>query len=317
LTDTTPGDVRTDLALEAVEEIQTTTDGLPEGVLFEQYQAHPGVHVSDVQISSAEAAQHMQKPPGRYITIESQGLISRNLTLQEHISETLRSNLLELLPDLGPDDPVLVVGLGNANATPDALGPRTINLVLVTRHLREHVPQDLAGKLRPVAALAPGVLGTTGMETEEIVRGVLSHVDVSAIIVIDALAARGTRRLFGTMQLTDSGIHPGAGISNDRPPIDAEAMGVPVVAIGIPTVVHAVTIAGEAVSTLTQKTDAPWSGYDPQKMNRALRPLLGDMVVTLKEVDVTVREAAQVVARSINAALQPEWDEEAIDEMMA
>ncbi len=313
--DATHGDIRTDLALETLEEIEVQTGASPPGILHEQYQAHPGVHISDVQVTTSEAVDRLKKPRGRYITIESRGLISRNLTLQAHISEALTGALQQLLPELQDEDPVLVVGLGNANATPDALGPRTTNLTLVTRHLREHVPEDLAGTLRPVAALAPGVLGTTGMETEEVIRGILARVEVSALVVVDALAARTTRRLFGTVQVTDSGIQPGAGIANDRPPINAESAGVPVVAVGVPTVVHAVTIAAEAVSTLAQRKGTPQDS--PDEVSRTLRPLLGDMVVTLKEVDLTVREAAQVIARGVNAALQPEWDEDTIAEIMA
>ncbi len=321
------GQVRTDLAVEAVEELQARAEGMPAGMFHDQYQAHPGVHVTEVQISSPDAAQQAEKPMGSYITIESQGLRSRNRTIQERMSSTLADLITKLLPPLPDDTPVLIVGLGNENATPDALGPRTVNLLLVTRHLRSHVPEDLSGTLRSVAAVSPGVLGTTGIETEEIIAGILSQIKVGAVVAVDALAAREVRRLFTTIQLTDTGIHPGAGVGNERPPIDENTLGVPVIALGIPTVVHALTIARDAQNVLAEKLQERDKTYGilremtgeerAHMLHEVLAPVIGDMIVTPKEIDVIMREAAQVVARGLNAALHPQWDEESIAELMA
>ncbi len=323
----TIGSVRTDLALEAVEELKTRTDQVPSGVLMDQYQAAPGVHVTQVDVLDESAAQDMGKPIGTYITIESQALKSRNRTVQDRMSETLSDSIQKMLKEVPDDAPILVVGLGNQNATPDALGPRVVNLLLVTRHLKSLVPEDLSGKLRSTAAISPGVLGTTGIESEEIIEGILSQIDAGAVLAIDALAAREVNRLFTTVQLTDTGIHPGAGVGNDRPPIDQNTLGVPVIALGIPTVVHALTIATQTVGMLVEKLqdNDQFSSMigDMSAAGRAnligevLSPVVGDMIVTPKEIDVIMREAAQVVAKGINAAIHTEWDEESIAEMMA
>ncbi len=323
----TIGSVRTDLAIEAVEELQTQTDQVPPGVLMDQYQSFPGVHVTHVDVLDESAAQNMGKPIGTYITIESQALKKRNRTVQDRLSETLSSCLQKMLGKGSNDAPILVVGLGNENATPDALGPRVVNLLLVTRHIQEFVPEDLAGKLRSVAAISPGVLGTTGIESEEIIQGILSQIEVGAVVAIDALAAREVNRLFTTIQLTDTGIHPGAGVGNNRPPIDEKTLGVPVIALGIPSVVHAMTIASQSVGILIDKLRSSDPAYAQlgelgaaergQMIQDALSPVVGDMVVTPKEIDLIMREAAQVVAKGINSAIHADWDEESIAEMMA
>ncbi len=321
----TENTTRSDLAMDAVDELTAAEDGLPTGVDVNQYEEQPGVGVYDVKVQTAEAAEKLGKPEGRYITLESDAVMKRNRS----VSRSLSRSLSRLLGELLPPEPaaVLVAGLGNDNATPDALGPRVMNLLMVTRHLQSYIPRDLQGKMRSVAGISPGVLGVTGMESEEIIKGILDQISVKTLITVDALAASSIDRLFTTFQLTDTGIHPGAGVGNDRPPINEESLGIPVIAVGIPTVVSAATVAQDTIGMLTERlasaghqfyqvieqmTDEERAGL----VHEVLSPLVGNMVVTPKEIDIIMREAAQVVARGINSALHPHWDEESIAEYL-
>lgn len=247
--------VRTDLALEA-REVIVEHEGPPEipGVIVQDEKTE-NAQISRMTIETDEGARIMGKAKGHYSTILANGLRQRDKIVQDEIAEIMLKELDAFLERLqvGPEDTILVVGLGNWNATPDALGPKVISKLLVTRHLYQTSPPELRNGLRPVAAIAPGVLGLTGIETGEIIQGVVSKIRPKVIICIDALAARSTERLCTTIQIADTGIHPGSGIGNKRLGITQETMGVPVIAVGVPTVVHAITIVSDGMDLLAQQ----------------------------------------------------------------
>lgn len=306
-----PGQARrqvwTDLAVEAV--------GPPEripGVAVEEDRRGP-LQISRVRIESEEAELRVGKRRGRYITLEAPGLRRRNAALQEDTARALADELRSFLPD-DPEAEILVVGLGNWNATPDALGPRVVGDLLITRHLREQVPEDLRGGLRSLCAVAPGVLGTTGIETGEIIRAIVDRIHPDAMIAVDALASRSIDRIAATIQLADTGIHPGSGVGNDRGDLSSETLGVPVVAIGVPTVVHAFTIASDTVDLLIQRIPRrtefaglrAMGGEEKRRLiAEVLTPSVGDLMVTPKEIDVLIEDMSRIIAAGINAAVHP------------
>lgn len=269
--------VYTDLAIEA-HQVIVERQGGPEipGVRVESEQRSVA-KITRVTIETQEAANVMGKAQGRYVTLESTAIRTRNQEEQEQLSKELAAEIDRFLKELGIPETggCLVVGLGNWNATPDALGPRTVSELLVTRHLHEMVPPELRGGLRPVAALAPGVLGLTGIETGEIVRGVVDRIRPALVICIDALAARSSDRLGSTIQLSDTGIQPGAGVGNVRKGISQASLGVPVLAIGVPTVIHAMTIVGDALDWIAHSlhgTPSPFAS-DIERQVAVARPV--------------------------------------------
>lgn len=227
--------IRTDLALEMREHLCGGADTEIPGVeiTMEQDEAL-GVVVTWVKITNENGAASMGKPIGNYITLESNAMKENDPETHEEIVKILARKLgyLHQLPKAAT---VLVVGLGNRHVTPDALGPKVCEKLLVTRHLGDHVPQELQGRLRCVCALSPGVMGITGIETAEIVKGVVEKTKPDLIIAVDALAARHTGRINATIQMSDTGINPGAGLGNKRMSINQSSMGVPVIALGVPT----------------------------------------------------------------------------------
>ncbi len=230
------------------------------------------------------------------------------------MAEILAGELAKFVK-LGENDSVFVVGLGNWQATPDALGPKVVEQLMVTRHLYNMVPPEVRGGLRPVSALAPGVLGLTGIETGEIVQGIVDKTKPKLVIAIDALASRSTGRLASTIQLSDSGIKPGSGVGNHRFGITKESLGCDVIAIGVPTVVGALTIASEAMDAITRPTPKqmpPGTGSmslnEQQKktvLNRLLSPFMGRLVVTPKEIDDLIDDLSTTLASGLNAFLHP------------
>ncbi len=308
--------IRTDLALEAREIVQGHSNvGIP-GVVSETL-PEDGITVSRVRVETVEAARQLGKTPGRYVTLEAPGLRQKDTDLQDRLSELFARELLALLPmpeDL--DQPVLVIGLGNWNVTPDALGPRVINDLLVTRHVMQPGRHALSEGFRSVCALSPGVMGITGIETAEIIQAIVSKVKPALLIAVDALAAHRIERLHTTIQVADSGIHPGSGVGNNRLGINRENMGVPVVAIGVPTVVDASTIAGQAmdalIESLRREAVAGILADTLEKLNReqrqvmvreVLEPYAGQLMVTPKEIDAFIADVALVIAAGLNAAL--------------
>lgn len=310
---------RTDLALEAREMITRQVSQEVPGVLVETSEDDE-ILITRVDITTAQAEQMMGKAQGKYVTIEAQGLRYKNTPLQEKIMNYLAQELAGLA-QLPQNATILVVGLGNWNVTPDALGPRAVDKIVVTRHLQDMLSPELKGGVRSICAIAPGVLGITGMETAEIVHGIVGKIQPDLVVAIDALAAASSHRVITTVQLANTGIHPGSGVGNKRFGLTKESLGVPVIAIGVPTVVHASTIAMDTIHTLQEhssfaryfKSMENLTEQDRQVIVRQVLPdTLGDLMVTPKEVDRLIADIADVVAGGINQAMHPGIDYENI-----
>jgi spore protease len=307
--------VRTDLALEAHETVYARDQRKLPGIdTFTRSTTNS--KVTKVQINSSEGARRLGKPPGTYITIESPKLRRSGHIIANEVAQVLTEEL-SALANLSDRSTILVIGLGNWNATPDALGPRVVDSLMVTRHLFEYAPPELRGGLRSVAALAPGVLGLTGIETEEVVRGVVEHIHPDLVIAVDALAARSLHRVGTTVQLADSGIHPGSGVGNKRLGLTEESLGTRVIAIGVPTVVHASTLAHDALERFSEaliqndvvtpsnlKAALPKEQQD-EILNQLLSDQWADLFVTPKEIDALIADVAHIIAGGLNAALHP------------
>ncbi|QQE76640.1 GPR endopeptidase [Brevibacillus composti] len=246
--------IRTDLALEAHELVteQGAAPDLLSGVELVTDDAEPGIKVTRLHVKNEEAGRAIGKLPGRYLTIEVPKLRDNDTAIEEQVARRFTKEFAAFLQELGitEDKKALVVGLGNWNVTPDALGPMVVENLLVTRHLFTLAPESVEEGYREVSALSPGVLGITGIETSEIVFGVVEKSKPDFVICIDALASRALHRVNTTIQISDTGIHPGSGVGNKRKAIDQETMGVPVIAIGVPTVVFASTIVNDAITYL-------------------------------------------------------------------
>lgn len=273
---------RTDLALEVRESIKSEElDGV-EHETFERADAT----ITRIRVTDRRGENALGKPKGEYITVQAQSF-ARSSRVSDELVDTVADELSRLLPREGA---VLTAGLGNTNITPDALGPEFIRGVFVTRHLKKELCDKLGlGRLRPVAAIAPGVLGQTGVETGELLLGAVKVISPCAVIVVDALAARKLERLGSTVQISDSGIVPGSGVGNSRAEISARTLGVPVISIGVPTVVDAATLARDV------------SGSPVEEMQKSD----GEMMVTPKEIDMLIERCSALISLAVNRALQP------------
>ncbi|MFS8579344.1 MAG: GPR endopeptidase, partial [Novibacillus thermophilus] len=238
--------VRTDLALEA-HEMAAQKHGdkrdIP-GVHIDETE-EDGITVSWITVEDDQGGEELGKQPGTYLTLEAPGLRSKDSNLQNRVAAKFAEQFERYLKLIHIDDSakILIIGLGNQRVTADALGPSVVNNLLVTRHLFELMPDQVEDGYRPVSAVSPGVLGTTGIETSEIVFGIVERTHPDVVIAIDSLASRALQRVNTTIQIADTGIHPGSGIGNKRKALTKETLGVPVIAIGVPTVVDAATIA--------------------------------------------------------------------------
>lgn len=287
---------RTDLAMESF-----GASGKSEmpGVQVSQWETG-GVQLTEVVISDAGSAEELGKACGKYLTLESPLLRERDPETRMAMAALLGEELARLLPE-DESAPVLVVGLGNRFITPDSLGALTVDRTLVTRHMTGS--DFFRSDLRSVCAVAPGVLGVTGVETLEMVRSLTESVRPGAVICIDSLSARSSARIGSTLQLTDTGIQPGAGVGNLRQALSAETLGVPVVAVGMPTVIYAATLARDAFEALSDP-DAPQDEVALDAMERELLSEdVGEMIVTPREIDALVVDAAGVIASGLNRAL--------------
>lgn len=303
--------LRTDLAVEAHASQQAGR--LPGVEVEEIYDGE--VKRTTVRITGRAGAEALNRPCGAYVTLSCKQLAQPEPAISERLSAQLAQIIRPMLPAEGD---VLVVGLGNRRVTPDALGPQVADAVLVTRHLGDAVPESLRGRLRSVSAVAPGVLGVTGMETAEMVRSIVSHVKPVAVLAVDALAARESERICCTIQVTDTGISPGSGVGNHRRGMTRETLGVPVIAVGVPMVVYASTIARDALGLLIhdlQMEDGEHEAALDSLIARVVSEQLGDLVVTPREVDAMVEYMASILARGINEALQPALDRKEILEL--
>ena len=279
---------RTDLAVEAIENHKTAA-ALPH--VRQSDRTLEGFAVHEVRILSEDAAREIGKPQGRYLTLELDALIRREEDAFPRACKALSTLLRELLPHPN-DGPVLIAGLGNRMITPDAIGPQTADHVIATRHLIAQSPAIFAD-WRPVSALAPGVLGQTGVETGEVICGVLDRVRPAAVIAVDALAAGRLSRLLRTVQLADTGITPGAGVGNARAALNKETLGVPVIAVGVPTVVDGATLAHEISSQLGQPAC------------EALDDLSQPVMITTRDIDREVADISRMIGYAVNMALHP------------
>lgn len=282
---------RTDLALEARELWQESAERTSRlsGVKATKTKLE-GYPLTKVDILSEKGEEALGKPQGSYLTIDLTTYWQRRADFFERAVRAVGSQLKTLLPEEGP---ALVVGLGNAAMTPDAVGPLAADSVLITRHLISAMPKHFSG-FRPVAVLRTGVLGTTGVESAEAVRGLVAEVQPSLVIAVDALASRRCERVCATVQISNTGIVPGSGVGNHRSALNAETLGVPVFAIGVPTVVDAATLAADLLeeSGLTE--------VDPEKLRGS--PM--NLMVTPRDIDAQVRDLAKVIGYGINWALQ-------------
>ncbi|MBP1930503.1 spore protease [Ammoniphilus resinae] len=241
--------IRTDLALEAHQlELERTGEPSISGVEMSTEEKN-GIRMTRVQVLNKQGAQQIGKLPGKYLTMEVPGLRRKDTELQNLVATEFAKAFQQFLQEIGIQEhhKALIVGLGNWNVTPDALGPIVVENILVTRHLFELLPEHVEEGYRPVSALSPGVLGITGIETSEIVFGVVEKTKPDFVIAIDALASRALERVNTTIQIADTGINPGSGVGNKRKPLTKETLGIPVVAIGVPTVVDAVSIASDTI----------------------------------------------------------------------
>ena len=279
---------RTDLAVEAIENHKTAA-ALPH--VRQSDRTLEGFAVHEVRILSVDAAREIGKPQGRYLTLELDALIRREEDAFPRACKALSTLLRELMPHPN-DGPVLIAGLGNRMITPDAIGPQTADHVIATRHLVAQSPAIFAD-WRPVSALAPGVLGQTGVETGEVICGVLDRVRPAAVIAVDALAAGRLSRLLRTVQLADTGITPGAGVGNARAALNKETLGVPVIAVGVPTVVDGATLAHEISSQLGQPAC------------EALDDLSQPVMITTRDIDREVADISRMIGYAVNMALHP------------
>lgn len=281
--------IRTDLALEMKEMAKEECDGVHSEEI-----SVGDAKVTRITVTNQTGERVVGKPQGTYVTIEVPPFSDESAS-----DDTRRSAItVELTRVLPKEGPILIAGLGNADITPDALGPKTVEAILATRHISKELSQSLGlGELRSVSVISPGVLGKTGIETAEIIKGVVGEVNPSAVIVIDALASRRLSRLGCTVQIADTGITPGSGVGNARNEISKASLGVPVIALGVPTVVDASTLANDLLGG-EEANDVIESG--------------SDMMVTPKEIDTVIAHAADLVALSINCALHPHLSPEVL-----
>ncbi len=307
-------EVRTDLALEAREKFEEDNVEI-KGVRLEEEEVAGDIKIVKVVIETENGAKAMGKPRGTYITLEAPNMIDEDEDYHREISEQLARMLASLLPEGSKDMSVLVVGLGNREVTPDALGPNVIDNIMITRHIIKEFGTYALGEehTRKISGIVPGVMAQTGMESEEIIKGVVEETNPDCIIVVDALAARSTKRLNRTIQITDTGINPGSGVGNHRHAINQEAMGVPVIAIGIPTVVDAATIVTDTMSDLigamaessrlkglggTLETLDEMEKYE--LIRELLSPHLNAFFVTPKDIDEAVKRLSYTISEGLN-----------------
>ncbi|WP_294395019.1 GPR endopeptidase [uncultured Clostridium sp.] len=323
--------IRTDLALEAKEmysekhKQEKDIDGIE--VINE---IDKDIKVTTVKVKNESGAQKIGKPKGDYVTIEIPDFTAYDAETMDRVSQVV-AEIIGRMVKIDVEKTILVVGLGNWKVTPDALGPKVTEGIMVTRHLKTVMPEIMDDSVRPVCSIAPGVLGVTGVETVEIIKGTVERVKPDIVICIDALAARRVERVNTTIQIGDTGISPGAGVGNNRKQINEDNLGIKVIAIGVPTVVDAVTIANDTIDIVVDSLiNNSESGSDFYKMlasldknekNNLIREVLsskalGEMIVTPKDIDLIINSLAKIISNGINMAVQPNMDMEEINKFM-
>ncbi|EOS24305.1 GPR endopeptidase [Lachnospiraceae bacterium 3-1] len=309
--------VRTDLALETREKFEEDNVEIKGVRVEEEYREKSEIKITTMVIETENGAKAMGKPKGTYITLEAVNMDCQDEDYHREISLELAKIIKKLLPKKENTLSVLVAGLGNREVTPDALGPRVVDNMLMTRHVLKEFGKYAFGEeeVNEVSGIVPGVMAQTGMESQEIIRGVVDETKPDVMIAIDALAARSTRRLSRTIQITDTGINPGSGVGNHRHGLSKQTIGIPVIAIGVPTVVDAATIVNDTMHTLIQAMEenchlqALSTGLnalnDMEKyelIRELLSPQLNTMFVTPKDIDESVKRLSYTLSEGLNIA---------------
>lgn len=295
--------VRTDLAVEARDYIMDAEEEL-RGIRVEEAQ-DGDIHTTTVYIESKNASKAMGKPMGTYITIEAERLEENDEDYHKKVGKVIAGKLRQLICAKRKETSVMIVGLGNREVTADALGPQVVDKLYITRHIIEEYGSAAYGKnmAHKISGVIPGVMAKTGMESEEIVKGIVKETEPDIVIAVDALASRSTRRLNRTIQITDTGIHPGSGVGNNRNALTKENIGVPVIAIGVPTVVAASTIVIDAIEKISRETGADTYSKFVEQNTKTLGELQ-NMFVTGKDVDATIERLSDTLSMAINVAFE-------------
>ncbi len=295
--------VRTDLAVEARDYIMEADEEL-RGIRVEETR-DGDIHTTTVYIESKNASKAMGKPMGTYITVEAGRLEENDEDYHKKVGKAIAGKLRELACNKKKEVSVLIVGLGNREVTADALGPQVVDKLYITRHIINEYGTAAYGKnpVHKISGVIPGVMAKTGMESEEMVKGIVKETKPDVVIAVDALASRSTKRLNRTIQITDTGIHPGSGVGNNRNALTQENIGVPVVAIGVPTVVAASTIVIDAIEKISRETGADTYSKFVEQNTRTLGELQ-NMFVTGKDVDGIIERLSDTLSFAINTAFE-------------
>lgn len=307
--------VRTDLALEQKERFESDHVEVQGVVLEEDYDEEREIRITKVKIETEKGAKTMGKPVGTYLTLEAPNLAVPDEEYHSEVSAEIAKYLEHLIPEKKEDYVVLIVGLGNRQVTPDALGPYVVDNLNITRHIVKEYGKYAMGKehVHMTSAIVPGVMAQTGMETLEIVKGVVDETKPDFVIAIDALAARNSKRLNRTIQIADTGINPGSGVGNHRNGLTLETLGVPVIGIGVPTVVDAATIVNDTMENFVRALESSETlkgvgvvlqGYSANEKYELIReliaPHLNGMFVTPKDIDETVKRISYTISEGLN-----------------
>lgn len=288
----------TDLALEA-RELNPEIDGISE-----EKESFPDIEVTRISVENEKAAERIGKRIGKYVTLDAPGLVDRPLDLFSSLSDRLAKELTSFIGRQEGAESIVVVGLGNRSVTPDSLGPKAAEKVFVTRHVKQYMPEAFGFPVASVASIAPGVLGSTGVETFEIIKGLIERIRPDLIIAVDSLASRRASRISTTIQLSDAGIDPGSGVGNMRRGLNRESLGIPVIAIGVPLVVYASTITQDTISMIADETGLHG---DEEKLKELAQKVITErmdgMIVTPKDIDSIVADMSGILADGINRAL--------------
>ena len=301
-------EIRTDLAVETSEGKKDREE--LSGIRVDKKKAGDDIVITQVNIDTQKAAKTAGKPKGCYITIEAEPMLEEDGGCHREVSKVFSEQLKQFLPKDYSNSKILIVGLGNREVTPDALGPKVLDHLFITRHLIKEYGKYLLefDKCCSVSGIVPGVMAQTGMETVEIMKGVVEETKPDFVVVIDALAARSIKRLNRTIQITDTGIVPGSGVGNYRNAINQEHLGVPVIAVGIPTVVDAATIVADSFSTFVEGID--WEQGEMQELEEKIRemisPKLNTMYVTSKDIDEAVNRLSFTISEGLNMTFVPD-----------
>lgn len=306
---------RTDMAVERtdvykkVNIIQKDIDGIEV-----EKESQEDIEISRVKIINEEGEKALAKPMGNYITLDVKNIKLAEDEKIEQIAEVLANELRKVIGQhISDTEDILVVGLGNLYVTPDSLGPKVISDIEITRHILEYMPKLMPEDTRPVSAISPGVLGTTGIETMEILKGIVENIKPKMLIVIDALASRSIERISSSIQIADTGIVPGAGVENARKEISKKSLGIPVIALGIPTVVDLASITNDCINLFIENLQEKAMSNDYlnklkekdnyEEIKEALIPKDYNMIVTPKEIDKLIENMSKIVSKGINMSL--------------